>query len=140
MHRFFLSLQRNLIVSITIALLCGAAIPAVRAQSSPQLDKHARRVEKHLTKYHPGAYLDFAFRDSSESYGSLGQLSESSFEFTNTETNKTETHAYAEIASVKPAKEYIGRDSESRHHIHLLVPMIVAAVAAAGVASYEAFR
>jgi len=140
MNQFVRTFPRILLVSVTIALLCVAAIPAARAQSSQPLDKHARRIAKHLTKYRPGTYLDFEFRDSSESYGALGQLSENSFEFTNADTNKTETHAYGEVESVKNAKEYIGRGSESRHHIRLLVPIIVAAVAAGGVAAYEAFR
>ena len=139
MNQLFRTLQITL-VSITIALMCSAAIPAAHAQSSPQLDKHARRMAKHLAKYRPSTYLEFEFRDSSETYGALGRLSETSFEFTNSDNNTTETHAYAEIAGVKKAKEYIGRGSEGGHHVHLLVPVIVAAVAAAGVASYEAFH
>ena len=139
MNRFFCILQSTLI-SITIAWACCAAIPAVHAQSTSQLDKHSRKIEKELARFSPGDYLDFEFRDSSESYGSLGQLTDASFEFTNTDTNKMESHSYAEVSNVKKAKEYIGRDSERRHHIRLIPVIISAAAAATGLALYETFR
>jgi hypothetical protein len=141
MNRFFRSVRRILIVPVTIAFVCAPYIPVAQAQSAPQLDKHARRIAKHLTKYRPGAYLDFEFRDSSESYGSLGRLAETSFEFTNADSNKVESHSYDELAHVKKAKEYIGAGSEGRHRVHLLLPVVIsAAVVAAGIATYEALR
>ena len=39
------------------------------AQSSAPLDKTRRRIEKRLTKYRQGTFLDFEFRDSSQTFG-----------------------------------------------------------------------
>jgi hypothetical protein len=120
----------------TFALLAAATLAP--AQTSAPLDKHARRIEKRLTKYRQGTFLDFQFRDSSQTFGSLGQLSEASFQFTDADSNKTQTHYYSELAHVTNAKEYIGEGSEPRHHIHLLVPVIIGAgIAAGGIAAYE---
>lgn len=121
------------------ALLATAALAP--AQTSAPLDKHARRIEKRLTKFQPGTFLDFEFRDSSQTFGSLGPLSAATFQFTDSDSNKTQTHLYADLAQVKKAKEYIGEGSEPRHHIHLLVPVLIGAgVAAAGIATYEIVR
>jgi hypothetical protein len=115
-----------------------AAATLAPAQSSAPLDRHARRIEKRLTKFQPGTFLDFEFRDSSQAYGSLGPLSAASFQFTDSDSNKIQTHPYADLAEVKKAREYIGEGSEPRHHIHLLVPIIIGAgAAAAGIAAYE---
>jgi hypothetical protein len=120
----------------SFALLATATF--ANAQSSAPLDKHARRIEKRLTKYRQGTFLDFRFRDNSQTFGSLGPLSATSFQFTDADSNKTQTHNYSELAHVTNAKEYIGEGSEPRHHIHLLVPVIVVAgVAAGGIAAYE---
>ncbi len=120
----------------SFALLAAATF--AHAQSSAPLDKHARRIEKRLTKYRQGTFLDFEFRDSSQTFGSLGPLSAASFQFTDADSNKTQTHYYSELVHVTNAKEYIGEGSEPRHHIHLLVPVIIGAgVAAAGIATYE---
>ena len=121
---------------VLFALLAAATLAP--AQSSAPLDKHARRIEKRLTKYRQGTFLDFEFRDSSQTFGSLGPLSAASFQFTDADSNKTQTHYYSELTHVTNAKEYIGEGSESRHHIHLLVPVIIGAgVAAGGIAAYE---
>ena len=118
------------------ALLATATLAP--AQTSAPLDKHARRIEKRLTKFQPGTFLDFEFRDSSQTFGSLGPLSASSFQFTDSDSNKTQTHYYSELAHVTNAKEYIGEGSEPRRHIHLLVPILIGAgVAAGGIAAYE---
>jgi hypothetical protein len=121
---------------VFLALLATAAFAP--AQSSAPLDKHARRIERRLTKFQPGTFLDFEFRDSSQTFGSLGPLSAATFQFTGSDSNKTQTHLYADLAQVKKAREYIGEGSESRHHIHFLVPIIIGAgAAAAGIATYE---
>jgi hypothetical protein len=121
---------------VSFTLLAGANFAP--AQSSAPLDKHARRIEKRLAKYSQGTFLDFEFRDSSQTFGSLGPLSAASFQFTDSDSNKTQTHLYADLVEVKKAREYIGEGSEPRHHIHLLVPVIIGAgVAAAGIATYE---
>lgn len=123
----------------SFALLSAATLAP--AQTSAPLDKHARRVEKRLTKFQPGTFLDFKFRDTSQAYGSLGPLSAATFQFTDSDSNKIQTHRYADLAQVKKARESIGEGSEPRHHIHLLVPvLIVAGAAAAGIATYEVLR
>jgi hypothetical protein len=50
-------------------------------------------------------------------------------------------HLYADLVEVKKAREYIGEGSEPRHHVHLLVPVLICAgAAAAGIATYEVVR
>jgi hypothetical protein len=119
-----------------LALLATATLAP--GQTSVPLDKHARRIERRLTRFQPGTFLDFEFRDSSQTFGSLGPLSAATFQFTDSDSNKTQTHFYSDLAQVKKAREYIGEGSEPRHHVHLLVPIIIGAgVAAAGIATYE---
>ena len=128
-----------MIVAVAWALLAMGSIAP--AQSSAQLDKHARKIEKRLAKFQPGTYLDFDFRDSSQSYGSLGALSEVSFQFTNADSNLVETHSYTDLAHVKKAKEYIGAGSEGGRHVRMLVPVLIGAAAAgAAVAVVEVVR
>ena len=120
---------------------CLATAALAQAQSSAALDKHARRIEKRLIKFQQGTFLDFEFRDSSKTFGSLGPLSATSFQFTDSDSNKTQTHLYAELSEVKKAREYIGEGSEPRHHVRLLVPVLIGAgAAAAGIATYEVLR
>jgi hypothetical protein len=136
--------RRKSFIHIFAALALGsltllAAAQLAQAQSSAPLDKHARRIEKRLTKFQQGTFLDFEFRDSSQTFGSLGALSATSFQFTDSDSNKTQTHLYAEVSEVKKAKEYIGEGSEPRHHVRLLLPVLIGAgAAAAGIATYEA--
>jgi len=125
--------------------LASFALPAVAApadmQSSVPLNKHARKIEKRLAKFRQGTFLDFEFRDSSQTFGSLGPLSATSFQFTDADSNRTQTHLYSDLVHVKQAREYIGEGSEPRHHVRLLVPvMISAGAAAAGIATYEVLR
>ncbi len=125
-------------VRILAALVLIATATLAQTQSSAPLDKHARRIEKRLTKFRQGAFLDFEFRDSSQTFGSLGPLSAVSFQFTDSDSNRIQTHSYSDLAEVKKAKEYIGEGSEPRHHVRLLVPVLVGAgVAAGGIAAYE---
>lgn len=143
MNRIFRILRRQSIVTIILAAAFASIVvaPACPAQSGAPLDKHARKIEKRLAKFRPGTYLDFEFRGSSATFGSLGALSSASFQFTDADSNKTETHLYAEVARVTKAKEYIGHGSEPRHHVRLLVPVLIGAgAAAAGIATYEAVR
>ena len=123
----------------SFALLVTASL--VQAQSPAPLDKHALRIEKRLTKFRQGTFLDFEFRDSSQTFGSLGPLSAASFQFTDSDSNRIQTHLYADVSEVKKAKEYIGEGSEPRHHVRLLVPVLIGAgAAAAGIATYEVMR
>jgi len=129
------------ILSVIVACLLIASVPAAQAQTGAQLNKHARRVAKHLAKFHSGTYLRFDFRDNTESFGSLGSLSDASFQFTDSDSNTVETRSYGDLARVSRGKEYIGEGSEPGHHVRLLVPLIVGAVAAgATVAIVEALR
>jgi hypothetical protein len=140
----FLSLVRRksavyflVVVALASTALLAATAPA-QAQSSAPLDKHARRIEKRLAKFRQGTFLDFEFRDSSKTFGALGPLSPASFQFTDSDSNKTQTHLYSDLVHVKQAREYIGEGSEPRHHVRLLVPVLIGAgVAAAGIATYE---
>jgi hypothetical protein len=141
MNRIFGILRRQSIVILAAAFTLIVVAPAWPAQSSPPLDKHARKIEKRLAKFRPGTYLDFEFRDSSSTYGALGALSAASFQFTDADNNKTQTRLYAEVARVRQAKEYIGQGSEPGHHVRLLVPILIGAgVAAACVAGGLATR
>jgi hypothetical protein len=133
--------RRKSAIHIFAAVAMVATAALAQAQSSAPLDKHARRIEKRLTKFQPGTFLDFEFRDSSKTFGSLGPLSATSFQFTDSDSNKTQTHLYGELSEVKKAREYIGEGSEPRHHVRLLVPVLIGAgVAAAGITAYEVLR
>jgi hypothetical protein len=132
---------RSLAAAAFASAVLFAAVAPTPAQSSAPLDKHARRIEKRLAKFRPGTVLDFQFRDSSQTFGSLGPLSPASFQFTDSDSNKTQTHLYSDLAEVKRAREYIGEGSEPRHHVRLLVPVLIGAgAAAAGIATYEVLR
>jgi hypothetical protein len=124
-----------------IAVSLPAAAAPTGMQSSAPLDKHARKIEKRLAKFRQGTFLDFEFRDSSRTFGSLGSLSATSFAFTDSDSNKIQTHPYSDLAHVKQAREYIGEGSAPRHHVRLLVPVLIGAgAAAAGIAAYEVLR
>jgi hypothetical protein len=132
---------RKSAVPIVAVLALIVVVPVTRAETAPQLDKHARKIEKHLAKFRPGTYLDFEFRDGSQTFGSLGEMSDASFQFTDADSNKIETHLYSDVASVRKAKEYIGEGSGHGHHVRLLLPVLISAgVVAAGLATYEALR
>jgi hypothetical protein len=105
-------------------------IPACQAQSTPNLDKHARKVYKRLNKYSAGTYLTLALRDGSDSSGVLKTVSESSFTLVDADNNQPETYLYGNVAKVERGKEYIGEGSEPRHHIRLWVPVVLGVVAA----------
>jgi len=141
--RFLALVRRKSAVHFLVALAIAsvatlAAVAPAQAQSSAPLDKHARKIERELAKFRQGTVLDFEFRDSSKTFGALGPLSPASFQFTDSDSNKTQTHLYSDLVHVKQAREYIGEGSEPRHHVRLLVPIIIGAgVAAAGIATYE---
>ncbi|MGA3333873.1 MAG: hypothetical protein ABSC62_06885 [Terracidiphilus sp.] len=141
MITFLPFLRRKLLIPAAIAWALIAVVPVIKAQSPVQLDKHARKMEKRLSRFPKGSYLEFDFRDGSETFGSLGELYDASFQYVDSDNNKTVAHPYADLAQVKKAKEYIGEGSEPHHHVHLLVPaLIVAGAAAGGIAAYEVMR
>jgi len=128
------------VLCLAAALLIPAAIPTARAQQSPSLDKHARKIEKEFAKFRPGSYVDVGFRNGSESLGSLGTLAGATFQITDADNNQTETFAYNDVAQVRKGKAYIGEGSEG-HHFRLRLPvLIVTGAVAAGAATYLAVR
>ena len=63
MNRFFRFFRRNSIVHVAIAWALIAIVPASQAESAARIDKHARKIEKRLAKYRPGALLQIDLRD-----------------------------------------------------------------------------
>jgi len=141
MNRILRFLRSNSSLLVAIALASIALAPTIRAQSSEKIEKHAQKIEKRLAKYHTGTLMQVDFRDNSEALGTLGDVSDATFQITNSESNKVQTFNYADVTRVKKTKEYIGAGSGPEHHFHHWVPvLIVAAAAGGGVAAYEATR
>jgi hypothetical protein len=141
MNKLIRFVRPKSIVPLAVACAFCAGALSSPAQSPVPLNRHARRIEKRLTKFPQGTILDFEFRDSSQTFGALGALSATSFVFTDSDSNMTQTHFYSDLADVKKAKEYIGEGSEPRHHVRLLVPVLIGAgAAAAGIVAYEVLR
>jgi hypothetical protein len=136
-----IGLNHKLLLCLAVFFATFAIVPAAFAQENPNLDKHARRIEKKLSKLHAGSFVEIDFRDNSSSLGSLGRLSATSFQITDADNNQTETFAYGEVAQVRKGKEYIGEGSEPGHRPRLIVPIVIAAAAAAAaVAVVETVR
>lgn len=125
-----LSFAGKSIIRLALTWTLIAVIPACQAQSAPNLDKHARKIHKRLTKYPTGTYVNLAFRDGTDSSGLLGAVTPASFTITNADNNAAETHLYGEIATVQRGKEYIGEGSQPRRHVRLWVPVVFGVVAA----------
>jgi hypothetical protein len=141
MNRFLRFLRSNSLLLVAIAFASIALAPTSRAESSAKIEKHARKIEKRLAKYRTGTLLQVDFRDNSEALGSLGDVSDATFQITNADSNKVQTFNFADVARVRKTKEYIGAGSEPEHHFHHWVPvLIVAAAAGGGIAAYEATR
>ena len=111
-----LSVAKRTVLCVALALACSIAAPMGHAVSAKSLEKQAKKIESALAKFPKGAFLHFHFRDGSEGTGHLGNLSENSFSFTNSESNADETHQYSDVTKVEKGKEYIGKDSTSHHH------------------------
>jgi hypothetical protein len=133
MNRVLCSVRCNLCMFIAVTLLMVGLGPAWGAESSTQTEKHTRKVEKKVAKYHTGTLLQVDFRDNSEALGFLGDVSGASFQITNADNNKLQTFNYGDVARVKKTKEYIGAGSEPGHHIRLWVPVVVGTLVAGGV-------
>ena len=141
MNRILRFLRCNSLLLVAIAFAAIALAPNCQAESSAKLEKHARKIEKRLGKFRTGTLLQVDFRDNSEALGSLGNLSDATFQITNTESNKVQTFNFADVARVRKAKENIGAGSGSGHHIRLWIPLVIGAVAAGGaVAAVELTR
>jgi len=126
---------------IAVTFLMVGFGPICRAESSARVEKHAQKIEKKLAKYRTGTFLQVDFRDNSEALGSLGDVSDATFQLTNAESNKVQTFNFADVTRVRKTKEFIGAGSESEHHFHHWVPVLIGAAAAGGgIAAYEAIR
>lgn len=95
-----------------------ACTPAQAAPSPKGIEKQAHKIEIRLAKYPKGAFLHLFFRDGTDSNGKLGNLSNNSFSFTNSDSNADETHSYADVTKVEKGKEYIG-EGPGHKHIHI---------------------
>jgi hypothetical protein len=112
--RLFFSSKRVVCVAAALALMvCVPACVALSFKSNPE--KQARKIESKLAKYPAGSSLHFYFRDKSDSVGSLGALSDTSFAFTNLDSNAKETRSYSDVLRVEKSKQYIGEGSAPRH-------------------------
>jgi hypothetical protein len=140
MNKISRLLCRNSFLLVTIAFVIFTSAPASRADSSAKIEKHARKIEKRLGKYRTGTLVQVDFRDDSEAVGSLGNVSDATFQITNSDSNKVQTFNYTDVSRVKKGREYIGAGS-GEHHMRLWVPIVIGAVAAGGaVAAVEATR
>jgi hypothetical protein len=128
--RFF---RRQTILRAVLFCALAATTAAFQAHSQ-QLDKHARKIEKQLARFRTGSYLEFDFRDRTANFGALGQLTETSFQYTDSDNNKLVTRSYDELEHVSKAKEFIGEGSR-HHHISHWVPISVGAAAAGAAAA-----
>ncbi len=104
---------------LALALAFVICTPVCQAVSAKSLQKQARKVESRLAKYPAGAFLHLFFRDGTDSNGKLGRLSETSFSFTNSDSNANEIHSYSDVTRIEKGKEYIGEGSKHHRHIRL---------------------
>jgi hypothetical protein len=129
--------QRSL-TRVVFALVLVTLVPTCLAQpvsdSTPTLDKHARKIRHLLVRYPSGTYVNVALRDGSQTAGALDKMNASSFTIINAENNVPETHGYIDVAKIQKGREYIGEGSE--RHVHWVRWGIAgAAVAGAAVAA-----
>jgi hypothetical protein len=129
------------LLRLAIVILPLVVAPAAFSQQNPNLDKHARKVEKKLARFRNGSFVQIDFRNGSQSIGSLGTLSAASFQIADADNNQQETYSYDDVADVRKGRQYIGEGSEPGHRPRFLVPVLVsAAAAAATVAIVESVR
>jgi hypothetical protein len=121
-------------VRIALAWTLIAAIPACQAESSPGLDKHARKIEHSLAKLPPGTLLNIEFRNGTGSAGDLSALHATSFTINNEENNVPESHDYGDVVRFWRGKEYVGAGSSIRH-LPLWVPVVAGVLAGGAVAT-----
>lgn len=141
MNRMRRMFPRSAVLLVVVAMGWTMLSPASRAASPTKLEKHARKIAKKLARYRPGAFLEVDLRNGDSILGSLGKLAGADFQILDSDSNKMQSVDYADVASVKTAKEYIGDGSEPSHRFRHWTPLLIgaAAVAAAG-ASYAGMR
>ena len=81
-------------------------------------------MQRHLARYRTGTLLQIELRDNSEALGSLGELSNASFQIVSIDSNRKLTFNYVDVAGVKKGREYIGAGSEPGHHVRHWVPIV----------------
>ena len=141
MNKILRFLRCNSLPLAAVAFAWIALVPTSRAESSIRTEKHSRKIEKKVAKYRTGTLLQVDFRDNSVALGSLGDVSDASFQITNADSNKVQTFNYSDVTRVKRTNEYIGAGSGSEHHFHHWIPVLIGAAAAGGgIAAYEAVR
>jgi hypothetical protein len=141
MNRILRFLRCNSLPLAAVVFASIALVPISRAESSIRTEKHSRKIEKKVAKYRTGTLLQVDFRDNSVALGSLGDVSDASFQITNADSNKVQTFNYSDVTRVKRTNEYIGAGSGSEHHFHHWIPVLIGAAAAGGgIAAYEAIR
>jgi hypothetical protein len=136
----FLRAATHLTLILTLAAfapLCLAESANVVPGANPNLDKHARKIQRELSHFKQGSYVHLTFVDGSGRTVAVDTLQDTSFSAINAETNKPETHDYDVIAHVSRDKGYIGEGSEERvHHVRLWVPITAALVAGAAATAF----
>jgi hypothetical protein len=127
-----------LVVALVLLAFTGSTIAS--AQSAGSLDKHGRKIQHKLAKYQQGSYLRLVVNGTGNEYGALGKLSETTFTFTNSDSNATATYRYNDVSRVLNEQEPIGHGTEP-HHIRHLVPIVITAAAiGAGALTYTMVR
>ena len=141
MNAIFRLLRHRRYLPVVFLLGWIALAPAGRAASPAKLEKHARKIEKKLKQYRPGAFLEVDLRNGDPILGSLGKRSGATFQMVDADSNQLETIAYVDVIRVKRTQEYIGDDGNRPHSIRHWTPLLIgAAGAAAAGASYMAVR
>jgi hypothetical protein len=117
-------------------------MPACQAQNtanpgSANLDKHARKIHRHLSRYAAGTYVNVELRDGTERAGLMGAMAPASFTLTDSDSNAQETHAYSDVARVGKSRDYIGEGLGPRHHLRVWVPVVGVLAAGAAVTAFE---
>jgi len=135
------------LIGMAPAWVLTGAVPACQAQGtvnqgsasqgSANLDKHARKIHKRLSRYAAGAYVNVELRDGTERAGLLGTMAPASFTLTDSDSNAQETHAYNDVARVSESREYIGEGSGPRHHLRVWVPVVGVLAAGAAMTAFE---
>ena len=121
---------RITLTCILLASVLLANAPAGQAQAS--LDRHARKIQKKLSRFPTGSYLHLVLHGSTNNYGALGTVSDASFTFKSSDTNAESTYSYSDIVRVETDREPIGQGSEREHHYIRPRTLIIAGILAAG--------
>src|SRR5580704_16058094 len=112
MNRILRFLRGNSRMLIAVTFLMVGFAATCRAESSASIEKHTRKIEKRVAKFHTGTLLQVDFRDNSQALGFLGDVSGATFQVTNADSNKLQTFNYGDVTRVRKTREYIGAGSE----------------------------